>query len=53
VDAAVRIMRERAIRRIPVMENGRPIGIVSLGDLAQERDDRSVLGQVSSAPPNK
>lgn len=53
VDEAIRIMRERAIRRIPVMEGGKPIGIVSLGDLAVERDQKSVLGQVSAAPPNK
>ncbi len=53
VDEAVRLMRERAVRRIPVMENGKPVGIVSLGDLAVERDQKSVLGQVSAAPPNK
>ncbi len=53
VDEAVRLMRERAIRRIAVMDKGKPIGIVSLGDLAVDRDQRSVLGQVSAAPPNK
>lgn len=53
VDEAVRLMRERAIRRVPVMENGNMVGIVSLGDLAIERDERSVLGQMSAAPPNK
>lgn len=53
IDEAVRLMREHAVRRIPVMESGKPIGIVSLGDLALERDERSVLGQVSAAPPNK
>ena len=49
---AVRLMRERNIRRLPVVENGRPTGIVSLGDLAMERDSRSVLADISSAPPN-
>jgi CBS domain-containing protein len=53
VDEAVRVMRERAVRRVPVMDSGKPIGIVSLGDLAVERDQRSVLGQVSAAAPNK
>jgi CBS domain-containing protein len=53
IDEAVRLMRERAVRRIPVMEAGKPVGIVSLGDLAIERDEKSVLGQVSAAPPNK
>jgi CBS domain-containing protein len=50
---AIRLMRERALRRVPVVENGRPVGIVSLGDLAGERDPRSVLGEISSAPPNR
>jgi CBS domain-containing protein len=51
VDEAVRVMRTKAIRRIPVVENGRPVGIVSLGDLAIERDRRSALGEISAAPP--
>jgi CBS domain-containing protein len=52
-DDAIRLMRERGLRRVPVVENGRPVGIVSLGDLAEERDPRSVLGEISSAPPNR
>ena len=52
-DDAIRLMRERALRRVPVVENGRPVGIVSLGDLAGERDPRSVLGEISNAPPNR
>jgi CBS domain-containing protein len=52
VDDAVRIMRERKIRRLPVVEGGRPVGIVSLGDLALERDQDSVLASVSQPPPN-
>ncbi len=51
-DDAIRLMRERALRRVPVVENGRPVGIVSLGDLAGERDPRSLLGEISTAPPN-
>jgi CBS domain-containing protein len=31
---AVRLMRERAIRRLPVVEAGRPVGILTIGDLA-------------------
>ncbi len=52
VDDAVRLMRERAIRRLPVMENGRPVGMVSIGDLAVERDPQSALADISAAPPN-
>jgi CBS domain-containing protein len=53
VNEAVKIMRERAIRRLPVVDGGRPVGIVSLGDLAVERDPESALGGISSAPPNR
>jgi CBS domain-containing protein len=51
VDTAIGLMRDNAIRRLPVVENERPVGIVSLGDLAEDRDPQSVLGQISSAPP--
>jgi CBS domain-containing protein len=50
VESAVETMRSRAIRRLPVVENGQPVGIVSLGDLAELRDPRSVLGAISAAP---
>jgi CBS domain-containing protein len=52
VEEAVRLMRTHAIRRVPVVEGGQPVGIVSLGDLAVERDPDSALGEISSAPPN-
>jgi len=45
-------MRERAVRRLPVAEGDRPVGVVSLGDLAVQRDPRSALADVSEAPPN-
>jgi|SRR5690606_5454108 len=53
VDAAVELMRSKGIRRIPVVEQGMPVGIVSLGDLAVERDPRSALGGISAAAPNQ
>lgn len=31
-------MSEKAVRRLPVVDNGRAVGIVSIGDLALERD---------------
>jgi CBS domain-containing protein len=52
VETAVRLMREKAIRRLPVVENGKPVGIVSLGDLAIERDEQSALADISEAAPN-
>jgi CBS domain-containing protein len=52
-EEAIQLMREKAIRRIPVIERGRPVGIVSIGDLAMERDRESALGDISAAPPNQ
>ena len=52
IDDAIAQMREHALRRMPVCDEGRPVGIVSLGDLAEERDRMSVLGQISTAPAN-
>jgi CBS domain-containing protein len=50
---AEKTMRDRAIRRLPVVEGGRPVGIVSLGDLAVEKNPDSTLGGISAAPPNR
>ncbi|OEJ28255.1 oxidoreductase [Streptomyces agglomeratus] len=52
VDRAIRLMREHSLRRLPVVEGATAVGIVSLGDLAIERDPGSALGDVSAAPPN-
>lgn len=52
LDHAIALMREHAVRRIPVIENGRPVGIVALGDAAMERDPESALGDISVARPN-
>lgn len=52
VDRAVALMRDHAIRRLPVIDEGNLVGIVSLGDLAMERDPRSALADISEAPPN-
>ena len=49
---AVQLMRQRAIRRLPVVQNGKVVGIISLGDLAIENDEKSVLAQVSAAAGN-
>lgn len=52
VDEAIDLMRDNAVRRIPIIEGDEAIGIVSLGDLAQARDRRSCLGEISAAPPD-
>jgi CBS domain-containing protein len=52
VTEAVAMMRDTAVRRVPVVEDDRPVGIVSIGDLAIEHDDGSALADISSAEPN-
>jgi CBS domain-containing protein len=51
-EEAVQAMRAFAVRRIPVVENGKPVGIVSIGDLAMSRDAHSALADISAARPN-
>jgi CBS domain-containing protein len=52
VEDAIKLVREQNVRRIPVVQDGRPAGIVTIGDLAIERDTDSALAEVSAAPPN-
>ncbi|MEA2668694.1 MAG: hypothetical protein QOJ33_1628 [Chloroflexota bacterium] len=52
-DKAAELMRKMAIRRVPVVEGGRLIGVVSLGDLAKKMDEGRALADISSAPPNR
>jgi CBS domain-containing protein len=49
---AARLMREHAVRRLPVIDDGRVAGMVSLGDLALQDDPRSALAEVSMANPD-
>lgn len=52
IDNAVTLMKKKAIRRIPIVENGKPIGMISIGDLAVEKDPNSALAGISAASPN-
>lgn len=52
IDKAVQLMRDKAIRRLPVVEGDKPVGMVSIGDLAVERDRKSALADISAARPN-
>jgi CBS domain-containing protein len=52
IDTAVRRMREHAVRRLPVVADGQPVGVLSLGDLAVERDTDSALAEISASEPN-
>lgn len=52
LEQATRLVRERAVRRLPVLADGIPVGVVSIGDLALDEDATSAMSGVSSAPPN-
>ena len=52
VEDAIRLVREHNVRRIVVLQDGRAAGVVSLGDLAIERDTDSALADIASEPAN-
>jgi CBS domain-containing protein len=49
---AVQLMRDKAIRRLPVRDGGRLVGVITIGDLAKAIDPESALADISAAPPN-
>ncbi|WP_055493802.1 CBS domain-containing protein [Streptomyces sp. TP-A0356] len=51
VTTAIELMRGHAVRRLPVVEDGLPVGMVSLGDLAVAQDPTSALADISRAEP--
>lgn len=53
VETAVKVIRDAAVRRVPVLDGGTLVGIVSIGDLAFERDPSSALADISDAEPNR
>jgi CBS domain-containing protein len=53
VDHVVKLMRQKAIRRVPVVDGDRPVGLVSIGDMALVKDRESALADISAAPPNR
>ncbi|MCL6732031.1 CBS domain-containing protein [Streptomyces neyagawaensis] len=52
LSTAVALMRDHAIRRLPVLADGHPVGMVSLGDLAVAQDPDSALADISRAEPD-
>ncbi len=52
LDEAVEALREAHVRRLPVVEDSQVVGIVSIGDLAVARDEKSALAEISAAEPN-
>ena len=52
-EEAARLMGSRQIRRLPVMENGRLCGMVSLGDLARkEQSSAEAVGALTEISSN-
>jgi CBS domain-containing protein len=49
---AAQLMRENAVRRLPVINDGQVVGIVSMGDIAICADGDSALAAVSRADAN-
>ncbi|QBI18375.1 CBS domain-containing protein [Egibacter rhizosphaerae] len=52
VSDAVTIVHRSSVRRLPVVEDGEVLGIVTIGDLARERDPDSALADLSAESPN-
>lgn len=52
VSNALDLMRRHDIRRLPVVDEGTLVGIVSLGDLSRSRGAGSALADISAAPAN-
>lgn len=52
VHEAVQMMREHDVRRLPVVEAGRPVGVVALADLSWSSEAQALLADISKAPPN-
>jgi len=53
VHDAVRLMRSKDVRRLPVVEAGKAVGIVSLGDISVETAPNSLLADISTASPDR
>jgi hypothetical protein len=51
VEQAIQLVRERAARRIPVLADGVAVGMVYVGDLAPECEERVTGSGLLAAPP--
>lgn len=55
IEDAVHLMQDNSIRRLPVVEHGKPVGIVSLGDLTTDLDQATagrMIQDISTDSPN-
>jgi CBS domain-containing protein len=51
VEQAIQLVRERAVRRIPVLTDGAAVGMVHVGDLAPECEETVAGSGLLAAPP--
>src|SRR3954454_2949208 len=52
IDDPINKREQGNARRLPVVDEGKPLGVISLGDLAQAKDKDSALADISAASPN-
>jgi IMP dehydrogenase len=52
VSDALALLPKRAHLAAVVVDDGKPVGVITLGDLARARDDDSALADISAASPN-
>ena len=55
VEAAIRTMKDHAVRRLPVIDGKALVGMVSQADIARAMPDTTIgdlVDAISSAPPN-
>ena len=53
VRGALNLMKDLNVRRLPVVEDDRAIGVVSLGDLSNEAGAGPALADISAASPDR
>ncbi len=51
VEQAIRLVRERAVRRIPILADGTAVGMVYIGDLAPDAGEPSAPTILAAARP--
>ncbi|MDT0346350.1 CBS domain-containing protein [Streptomyces litchfieldiae] len=52
ITTAQRLMRDHAVRRLPVVDGRGTVGVVTIGDVVQDRDPDSALAHISRATPD-
>ena len=51
MEQAIQLVRERAVRRIPVLADGAAVGMVYVGDLAPDCEEKVTGPGLLATPP--